>query len=51
MKDLSYLNLLKEQGLEGNKAWVTIDMAQAESLWFGRRLRFHGKREGLTIML
>jgi hypothetical protein len=31
-KDLSYHDLNKERGSEGNKAWVTNHMAQAESL-------------------
>jgi hypothetical protein len=35
-KDSSCLDIHKERGSEGNKAWVTNDMAQAESLGFGR---------------
>jgi hypothetical protein len=45
-----YLNILIKWGSKGNKAWVTNDMAQAESLGFDRS-KVHGKRESLTQML
>jgi hypothetical protein len=48
MKDLSYLDLQKEWGSRGNKAWVTNGMAQEESYGFDRFQGFMARWENLT---